>query len=225
MNKLDEKGIALVFSLLALLMLSALGAGLVMTTSTEAVISGNFRAASEARHAARAIGYRALLDLQALGSWDGVLAGVELSPFADGLPAGPRQLPGSIRIDLTEIANVANCGQAARCSAVAMAANRPGRPWAANNPLWRPYAWGSLGALEGDARPNGDYLVVALVGDDGGENDGDPQADGTSVTNPGSGRILVRGLAFGPRGIRSSVELTLVRRSSGAVNVLSIKDL
>jgi hypothetical protein len=224
MNARSEKGIALVFSLLAVLMLSALGAGLVMTTSTEAAIGGNFRSASEARHAARAVALRAFLDLQTLASWDGVLAGLELSPFADGLPWGPRQLPGSITIDLTEIANLANCGQAAGCTVVAMASNRPGRPWAANNPRWRPYAWGPLSALANDVRPNGDYFLLALVGDDGAENDGDPETDGAAITNPGTGRILVRGLAFGPRGIRSAVELVLVRRATGAVSMLSIRD-
>jgi len=221
----SEKGIALVFSLLALLMLSALGAGLVMTTSTEAAIGGNFRAATEARYAARAVAQRAVLDMQTQTSWDGMLAGIELSAFADGLPWGPRQLPGSIAIDLTEITSMANCGQAAPCSVAAMASNRPGRPWGANNPRWRPYAWGPLSAFEGGPRPNGDYFVIALVGDDGAENDGDPETDGASLTNPGSGRILVRGLAIGPRNIRSAVELTAARLANGAVNVLSIKDL
>jgi hypothetical protein len=216
---------AIVLAAMALLILSIIGAGLVLTTSTEALISGAFRAGTEARYAARAAADRALVDLVMLSSWDPALAGTAYSSFNDGLPIGPRALAAGGALDLTHVVNLANCGETSGCSTAAMNAVRADRPWGANNPRWQLYAWGWAGALEGVPRTNGDYYVVALVGDDGAENDGNPMRDGTSPGNPGSGRLLVRGMAFGARGARASVEFALIRMSGGGVKVLTVKDL
>jgi len=53
--------------------------------------------------------------------------------------------------------------------------------------------------------------VIVMVADDGSENDGDPLHDGRSTTNPGSGVLALRAEAFGPRGVRQVVELTVAR--------------
>jgi hypothetical protein len=216
---------AIVIAVMALLLLSTVGAGLVLTTSTESLISGVFRAGTEARYAARAAADRALVDLVMLSSWDPALAGAAYSSFNDGLPIGSRALAAGGVLDLTHVVNLANCGQTSGCSTAAMNAVSADRPWGANNPRWQLYAWGSASALEGVPRTNGDYYAVALVGDDGAENDGNPMRDGMLPGNPGGGRLLVRGMAFGARGARASVELALVRISGGGVKVLTVKEL
>jgi len=53
-NRQSEQGIALMFTLLALLVLSAIAAGLMFMSSTEASVSGNFKMQEKAYFAARA---------------------------------------------------------------------------------------------------------------------------------------------------------------------------
>jgi hypothetical protein len=55
------------------------------------------------------------------------------------------------------------------------------------------------------------FYVVVMAGDDPSENDGDPLKDGSVATNPGSGVMTLRAEAFGPRGVRKAVELTIAR--------------
>jgi hypothetical protein len=220
-----ERGVALVLAMMALLVLSALGAGLVLTTSTEAVISANFRIAVEARFALRAVAERSIADLALLASWNPALNGVQRSSFTEGAPGGSRALPGGVAIDLTHIVNTANCGQPAGCTQAAMDAVTPERPWGPNNPRWQLYGWGPIALMAGSADTGRGFYGVALVADDGAENDGNPGVDGDGTGNPGSGRLMLRAFVFGPRGARSGLELTLARRDDGGLKVLSIKDL
>ncbi len=225
MTRNNERGLAIVLAMMALLMLSTLGAGLVLTSSTEAAISGNFRAATEARYAVRALAERAMADLAGLAAWDPVLGGMVRSSFVDGSPGGTRPMAGGATIDLSAIVNTANCGQAAGCTAAQMNAVTAARPWGANNPRWQLYAWGPIGLLDGASVPVPRLYLVALAGDDGAENDGDPAVDGVAPGNAGAGRLMLRAFAFGPGGIRSGRELTVARLADGRVNVLSIKEL
>ena len=52
----SEQGAALIFALLAMTILMALGAALVVITSTEAIVAGNFRDSRQAFYAAEAAG-------------------------------------------------------------------------------------------------------------------------------------------------------------------------
>src|SRR5712671_2562876 len=65
----DEDGIALIVCTLAMLLMMALGAALVLTTSAETMIAGNFRDAREGRYAAAAGLERAIGDLSAVPDW------------------------------------------------------------------------------------------------------------------------------------------------------------
>lgn len=223
MNR-GETGIAMIMALLALLMLSTLGAGLVLTTSTEASIGGHFRDSAELRFAARAAASRALVDLSTVTDWDDVLSGAIRSSFADGAP-GVRTLAANVTIDLLAIQNLANCGQPVGCTPAAMDAITAARPWGPNNPRWQLFAWGTARELQGDAGASDFPYTVVLVGDDGAENDGEPARDGTDAANPGSGRIVLRALAFGVRGHGPGLEMTLRKAPGGSLNVLSSKDL
>src|SRR6267143_2833265 len=103
-----EEGLALIVSLLALLLLTALGITLVLATSLETVIAGNFRENQEAFYAADAIIERAMDDLATAGDWRQVLAGSVQSSFIDG-PPGLRSLADGSTVELAYVANMANC--------------------------------------------------------------------------------------------------------------------
>jgi len=57
---------ALLVAMMAMLLMTALGAALVLTTSSEAIIAGNFRNSREGLYAAEAVLERSLDDLQTL---------------------------------------------------------------------------------------------------------------------------------------------------------------
>src|SRR5713101_5984999 len=61
-----EHGVALLIAMMAMLLMTALGAALVLTTSSEAIIAGNFRNSREGLYAAEAVLERSLDDLQTL---------------------------------------------------------------------------------------------------------------------------------------------------------------
>ena len=197
---------------LAILLIATLGAGLVLITSTETLIAANFRTSSEVFYAADAVVGRAIVDLRTEPEWSRVLDGTARSAFVDGPPSGTRRLPDGGRVDLSAVINMANCGRTAPCSLAEMAEVRGARPWGANNPNWRLFAYGWLDdLLEGAPRGSLCY-VVAMVGDDGSENDGDPLRDGFRIgvlPNPGAGVLLVRAEAFGPRASHYAIEAVI----------------
>jgi hypothetical protein len=68
--------------------------------------------------------------------------------------------------------------------------------------------------------------VVALVGDDGLETDGDPLRDGGGPDNPGAGVLLIRAEAFAANGAHAIVETTVGREGAGGrLRVLSWRQL
>ena len=71
----DERGVALILALMSLLLLTALGLALVLTTSTETMIAGNFSTAQEALYSADAGVERAMQDLLTVPDWNTILTG------------------------------------------------------------------------------------------------------------------------------------------------------
>jgi len=213
----------LVTVLLAVVLLSALGITLVLTTSAEARIAANFRTSQETLYAADAGAERALADLRAIADWDTVLSGTTMSSFVDGPASGVRQLADGSAINLTEVANQANCQKAAGCSDSEMNAVTNDRPWGPNNPRWRLFAYGRLRDLmpSGAADP-GQYLVV-LAGDDPAEVDNNPGVD-SAPGNPGAGVVFLRAEAFGAGQAHRVVELTAMH-GNGAIRVLSWREI
>jgi hypothetical protein len=211
MNPRHDEGMALLIVLLALLLLTTLGAGLVLITSSETIVARNFLVSTEAQYAADAAAERAMAELSTVGDWNAVLGGVLQSTFTDGPPGGTRLLADGSTLDLAAVVNAANCGRAGSCTAAEMDATTAERPWGSNNPRWQLYAHGWLRDLA-PGRINSLYYIVALVGDDPGENDGNPLQDGVGTGNPGAGVLAVRALALGPHGARRAIELTLARQ-------------
>jgi hypothetical protein len=216
-----EEGIALIIALMAVLLLSALGFALVMTTSTETMIATNYRNGNEGLYAADAVLERAMDDLLTVPDWNKLLDGSLRSAFVDGAPSGERKLADGSSIDLGQVLNMANCGKVTDCSASDLTGNATGdRPWLANNPVWKLYAYGPINDLLPTGTLNSPFYVVVLVADDPSDNDGNPLVDGVTpcsptqdplTCNPGSGVLGLRAEAFGPRGAHKVIEVTVAR--------------
>jgi hypothetical protein len=210
----DTRGVALPLVMAVILLMSTLAAALIMASSVESLVARHFQSGVEALSAASAMLERAAADLRALPDWTMVLNGSVHSPFLDGLAGGLRTTPDGSTVNLTEIVNQADCGRDRTCTAGEMDAVTADRPWGANNPRWRVFGSGSLSALVGSPGPSGPLYVVALVADDGMENDGDPETDGMSiggVSNPGLGVVVIRAEAFAAGGVTRVVQATVRR--------------
>jgi hypothetical protein len=209
-----EQGVAVIIAVMSTTLMLTLGGALILLSSSETAIAANFRVAHEATYAADAAIERAFADLRSEADWTPVLAGSVRSSFADGVPSGTRTLADGSTIDLDGITNLANCQKASVCSDSEVAAVTTDRPWGANNPRWRLFAYGPLANTLGSASIRSALYVLAFVGDDPSENDGNPSVDGLIVANtpnPGNGTVVVRGEAFGPRGAHKVVEATIAR--------------
>jgi len=213
-NIKSERGAALITALMAMLLLSALGLALVLTTSTETMIAGNFRDGQEALYAADAGVERVMDDLLTVPDWNNILNGTIRSAFIDGSPSGTRTLPDGTSLNLTEATNVVNCGKITTCSVSEMNTSTEDRPWATNNPRWNLYAYGLLNSMVPTNTINSNVYVIVWVGDDQSENDDDPTKDGNAQTNPGSGVLAMHVEAYGPRGTRKVLEVTLAKTNS-----------
>jgi len=210
MTVCSEHGVVLVVTLMAMLLLSAIGAALVLATTADGQIAANSGAATEAFYAADAVFERTLAELRAASDFTSVLDGSVSSAFIDGPPAGVRVMPDHTSVDLLGIESLANCNSLQPCSDTDMDASTRDRPWGRRNPRWRLFSWGML---ESDSAGPSLY-VVGLVADDPSEIDDDPWQDGAStgtVVNPGAGVLLVRAEAFGRRGAHRVIEGGVVR--------------
>jgi Tfp pilus assembly protein PilX len=212
-----EDGIALIVALMATLLMTALGVALILTTSTETMITANYRNGQEALYAADAALERAMDDILTVPDWNNLLNGSTQSAFIDGSPSGTRTMPDGTQIDLSQLVNLSNCGKTTSCSASDLTANLTGdRPWGANNPVWQLYAYNRLDAMVPSGTINSQYYVVVLVADDPSDNDDDPLHDGLAPANGqpsnlGLGVVSLRAEAFGPRGAHKVIQMTVAR--------------
>lgn len=207
----DERGMALIVALMAVMLLTALGMALVLTTTTETSITGNYRDSAEALYAADAGIERVMQDLLFVPNWNDILRGQRQSPFIDGPPSGWRDLPGGGRLDLTVATNMLNCGKPTTCSTAEMDARTPERPWGPNNPQWQLFAYGPLENMIETGTIASPMYVVVWVADDPSETDNDPTTDGSTATNPGMGILSLRAEAYGALGARRIIEVTVAR--------------
>jgi hypothetical protein len=205
----SEAGAAAVLALMAMLLMSALGAGLVLTTSSETLVAARFRHSAEALDAADAALELSLGELFETADWNPLLDGSQRSSFVDGVPTGVRTSAAGT-IDLDAVRNLANCDKETTCSGDDMDAVSAARPWGRNNPRWQLFAHAPLETLPGAAVQSPFYVVV-LVADDPAETDGDPLHDGVDTSNPGSGVLTLRAEAFGPDHVHRVVEMTVAR--------------
>ena len=193
----------LVIALMSLVLLSAIGGSLAIVMNTDQRAASNFAASREALYAADGAIQIGAHELSTIADWTALLSSGALSVFVDGPPSGSRQLGDGTTVDL---------------AAATSAANAEPRPWSANNPVWRLFAYGWLGPRT---------YVIVWAGDDFAENDGDPLIDGGGVANPGAGILAIRAEAFGVGGSHKVLEATVQRISDEGpgVRVLSWQEL
>jgi hypothetical protein len=209
-----EHGVAMVWAMLAVLLVSALGAGLILTSSTETMIASHFRDAVEARYAADAMMARAIDLLASLPDWAGPIAGLTRSAIVDGELAGARTLRDGSRIDLVQAVNLANCQKAIACAPADLSSVTGDRPWGANNPRWQPFAFGPLGdVLPTAGGIDSPFFVLLLIADDPtGSHQRLPAAGSDAPWWEG---VSLRAEAFGPRGAHQVVEVVAGRTVEG----------
>jgi len=176
--------------LLAMLLLSALGTGLLMVASTEQTIASQQRAAVDTLYAADAALEHAIAELGELPRWNDALDGSVRSRFADG-PTTPI-LPGNRPASLVAI------------TADLQARSDTRAPGGANDPRLRLFAYGPLQRLPGAVDVGSPAYVAVWVADDISESDNDPAADSNRV-------ITVLARAFGHHGASSDVEAVIER--------------
>src|SRR6186997_3072714 len=96
----NEAGSALIMALIATVLLTSLGVGLVMLSNTEGAIASNYRAGSETLYAADAAVERVVQDLLLVPRWNDILAGTAQSGFVDGAMTSAKTLPGGGQMTL-----------------------------------------------------------------------------------------------------------------------------
>jgi len=210
----DEQGVALIIALLSMLLLTALGMALSLTTNTERQIASNYRDGVETLYAADAAVERVMQDVLTVPDWNRILDGSVTSSFTDGSP-GMRALPDGSSLDLTQATQMVRCGKPSTCSAAEMDTYTEERPWGPNNPRWQLYAYGRLEDVIQTNTVNSNVYVVVWLADDPADNDNDPTTDGgppaIGGTNLGAGVVSMLAYAYGPTGTRRVIEATVAR--------------
>ena len=204
-------GFATLLVMMALAVVGTATSVLVLTSVVETHISASTRDTTAALHAAEAAAQRALRDLRAL-DWAAVPS-VGTSPVVDGPPSGVRTLADGSPIDLDAETADLTCGRRRPCTDTEVSAVTDSRPWGSGNPRWRLFLQAPMNAVApGTFQPLPLYLVV-WIADDPTEVDADPAVDGRP-DEPGHGVLLLAARAYGPRGVRRTVQLAVERAGS-----------
>jgi Tfp pilus assembly protein PilX len=200
----NQEGTALIIALMSMMLLTALGAAVVMVSRTETMIASNYRNSQEALYAADAAVERVVQDLLMVPRWNDILAGSAQSSFIDGAMTAVKELPGGGRITLC-------CGPGTATGEL-QAETDTADNWGPNNPRWKLFAWGPLSNLLDTTTIDTPMYVAVWVADDPADApstnipDGDPTLDA-------NGTVTIRAEAIGPAGTRKIIEVTVARTS------------
>jgi hypothetical protein len=183
-----------------MMLLTALGAAVVMVGNTETMISSNHRDSAEALYAADAAVERVVYELLMFPRWNDVLAGTAQSSFIDGDMTAVKTLPSGKTMTLC-------CGTSTATGQ--LQAEAAAGPWGANNPQWRLFAWAPIAQLLPDNPPDSNIYVVVWVADDPADGlanlpDDNPLIDSNET-------LSLRAEAIGPGGTRKVIEVTVAR--------------
>ena len=218
----SDRGVALVATLLIMMLLSALALSLTMVTSTEERVADAYETRSETFYAADAAFELAIRELGRVLDWSRVLDGSTTSTFIDGQMSS-HDWPDKVARTSAEATALVTCHKKA-CTSADMDERTAERPWGANNPRWRLFAYGPLANLSATAAVDSAVYVAVWVADDPSENDGNPLVDGGEEggSNPGRGLLTLLVHAYGTSS-RRVIEATVARADRG-VRVLSWRD-
>lgn len=200
----NEEGSALIIALMAMMLLTALGAAVVMVSTSETRIAGNYRDSQEALYAADAAVERVVQDLLLVPRWNDILNGTTQSSFTIGSSTSAITLPTGGTVTLC-------CGSSTATGQLQADTNALNL-WGANNPQWKLFAWGPLSEMLPNYQIDSLMFVAVWVADDpadgtGGVMDGDPLSDV-------NGTLTLHAEALGPKGTRKVIEVTVARTSS-----------
>jgi hypothetical protein len=185
----DDRGAALILTLIVSVLLAALGLGLVALTNVEGSISHNGRDTAASNYAAEAVLAHAIRELRQIPAWSDALSGAAVSAFTDGVHSPTTSFGQVIDLDAVTLELTTASGS--------------GGAWGADAPSWRLFSWGPLDRLTGGAGESPAYLAV-WIADDTAETDGAAVVD----TN---GLISLYAAAFGPQSGRRAIQASLAR--------------
>ena len=97
----DDNGAALIVALMAMMLMTALGLSLVLSTSTESKTLGTSLTARKASMPPMPVLERSLQDLLTVPDWEQYSRWQYHLSFIDGDPSGHRELPDGGTLDLT----------------------------------------------------------------------------------------------------------------------------
>ena len=203
----NQDGTALILALMSMMLLTALGATVVMVSRTETAIANNYRNSQEALYAADAAIERVVQDLLMVPRWNDILAdgggGVAgvTSSFTVGNPGSPITLPAGGKITLNA------------ATAALQAATDADDLWGTNNPRWRLFGWGPLADLLGTSGIDSNMYVAVWIADDPADGGSLTVADGNPLLDA-NGTLTLRAEAIGPGGTRKTIEVTVARTSA-----------
>jgi PilX N-terminal len=201
----DERGAALIIALMAMMLLTALGAAVVMVSNTETHIAGNYRNSQEALYAADAGVERVVQDLLLIPRWNDILAGTAQSGFVDGAMTSAKTLPGGGHLTLC-------CGPNTATAQIQSETDTENL-WGANNPQWKLFAWGPLQDMLPNNQIDSPMYLAVWVADDPADGPDINTADGNPLVDT-NGTLTLHAEAVGPSGTRKVVEVTVARTSS-----------
>jgi PilX N-terminal len=201
----DERGAALIIALMAMMLLTALGAAVVMVSNTETHIAGNYRNSQEALYAADAGVERVVQDLLLIPRWNDILAGTAQSGFVDGAMTSAKTLPGGGHLTLCCGPNTATAQLQSETDTENL--------WGANNPQWKLFAWGPLQDMLPNNQIDSPMYLAVWVADDPADGPDINTADGNPLVDT-NGTLTLHAEAVGPSGTRKVVEVTVARTSS-----------
>ena len=201
----SEQGTALIIALMSMMLLTALGAAVVMVTNTETMIASNYRNSQEALYAADAAVERIVQDLLMTPRWNDVLAGTVQSSFIDGAMTSTKTMPTGGSMVLCCGTNTATAQLQSDTDSLNL--------WGANNPQWKLFAWGPLSDILNNSQIDSSIYVAVWAADDPADSvdgitpDGNPLSDSNGV-------LTLHAEAIGAGGARKVVEVTVARTSS-----------
>jgi Tfp pilus assembly protein PilX len=206
----NQDGSALIIALMSMMLLTALGAAVVMVTNTETMIAANHRNSQEAVYAADAVVERVVQDLLMVPRWNDVLAGTMQSSFIDGAMTAAKTLPNGNTILLCCGTNTATAQLQAETDTLNL--------WGGNNPQWKLFAWGPMSELL-STPIDSPYYVAVWVADDPADAPPGPQGQSGMIPDHNAladtnGTLTLHAEAIGPTGTRKVVEVTVARTSS-----------
>ena len=185
-----ERGIALIVTMMAALLLVAMTGVLAPLAMIETAVGVNQRRAVQALYAAEAALALATAELGSLPDWSVALGGSVPSAFRIG--ALTPALPDGAQVDLPALTS--------RLQSSGAGASAAGRGL-----QWRLFAYGPLNAWAPVPAGYGPWLVAAWIADDAADPDPDPARDANDA-------IVVHAAAFGPRRAERAVQAVLVRQ-------------